>query len=127
MSLAWYLVLEREIEGFDHGVNGKAIAHAGELLDTAAKEAGVQPLLHFFSAAPDELASLIESEGIDLGFALPREEWYPADDGLTTVRALVHAAENGKIAVPDMVINDLKRFEDVLRAARDKGVAWRLW
>ena len=77
MSLAWYIVLEREIEGFDHCVNGKAIAHAGELLDTAAKEAGVQPLLHFLSAAPDELASLVECEGIDLGFALPQKSGTP--------------------------------------------------
>jgi hypothetical protein len=58
--------------------------------------------------------------------ALPREEWFSADDGLKTVHALMHAAGNGKIAVPDMVINDLKRFEAVLQTAKSNGVAWRL-
>ena len=33
LSVAWYIVVEREIPGFDHFVSGKAVAKAGNRLD----------------------------------------------------------------------------------------------
>jgi hypothetical protein len=38
MSAALYIVLERPIKGFDHFVSGKALARAGEILDTLAQK-----------------------------------------------------------------------------------------
>ena len=36
MSVALYIVLERQVPGFDHHVNGKALGRLGELLDVLA-------------------------------------------------------------------------------------------
>jgi hypothetical protein len=38
MSVALYIVLERQILGFDHQVNGNALGRAGKLLDVQQKE-----------------------------------------------------------------------------------------
>jgi hypothetical protein len=129
MSHAWYIVLERKIEGFDYGVNGKALARAGKVLDALAEEAGVQPLMHFFSASPGELAGFVEDQGVNLNekaISLPPEKWFPAEDGLKTVHALMQAAGNGKIELADQVADDLKEFNKVLEVARANGVAWHL-
>ena len=40
MSVALYIVLERQILGFDHQVNGNALGRAGNLLDVLAERAG---------------------------------------------------------------------------------------
>ena len=50
MSAAFYIVLEKPIKGFDHFVNGKALARAGEILDSLAKKSGTKPLMKFWSA-----------------------------------------------------------------------------
>ena len=49
MSVACYVVLERKIPGFEIFINGKALGHASELLDSLAKDEGVLPLSDFFS------------------------------------------------------------------------------
>jgi hypothetical protein len=129
MSVAWYIVLERKIPGFDHDVNGKALGRAGKVLDALAEEVGVQPLMKFFSASPEELVGFAEAHGVDLkekGAKLLPERWFSAEDGLKSVRALMQAAESGKIALGDKILDDLEEFQKVLGVAKENGVGWHL-
>jgi hypothetical protein len=129
MSVAWYIVLERKIAGFDHEVNGKAIGRAGKVLEALAKEESVKPLMDFFSAPPQELAGFAEDHGMDLkekAIKLPAEKWFPAEEGLKTVSVLARAVENRKIDQADDILDDLVGFRKVLEAARTNGVGWHL-
>jgi len=92
MSAALYIVLEKPIEGFNHFVNGKAVARASELLDTLAKKIGTKPLMNFWSAAPEELNGIAEDLGVTMKVnAKPfsSERWFAATDGLATVQVLI--------------------------------------
>jgi hypothetical protein len=126
VSLAWYIVLERTIPGVETFINGKAVARAGELLDSLANDAGVSPLSNFFSASAEELTGFAADHGVnmkELGTA-PSEEWFSPQDGLTTIAALMGAAETRKM--DETILQDLKAFQSVLRAAQANGVRWHL-
>ena len=127
MSVAWYIVLERKIPGFDHSVNGKALRRAAKVLDALAEEAGARPLMDFFSASPEELAGFAEDQAVDLkeeATKLAPEKWFSANEGLKTVRALVRAVENGKTEHAQAILDDLTEFSKLLEvAAADGGSA----
>lgn len=125
MSSAYYIVLERKIEGLNEEVNGKPLAKAGESLDALAQKAGVRTLTDFFSVVPEEVADLFEDKGLDLP-NLPSETWFSAEDGLKTFRALIEAAGNADNAIPNEVVQDLKDFQRVLETAQANGVRWHL-
>lgn len=126
MSVAWYIVLEREIPGSETFINGKALGHASELLDSLATHAGVLPLSGFFSASTEELTGFAADHGMDLKElgTVPAEKWFLPEDGLTTLGALMKAAESGKIG--DHIVKDLQDFQAVLQSAQANGVRWRL-
>jgi hypothetical protein len=127
MSAAFYIVLEREIPGFDTGVNGKALSRADKILDTLAEQAGVQPFMHFFSASPEKLAAFAEGEGIDVqDKTFPPERWFSAEDGLKTVDALLRVAESKRIEQVERIVDDLREFHKVLTVARANNVRWHL-
>jgi hypothetical protein len=128
MGVALFIVPEREIPGLDVFVNGKALGHSEEL-DRLAERAGVRPLMGFFSQDPAEAAAFFEDEGIDApedGF--PLEEWFPAEEGLTTIRGLLSYLEANPAEVPDSsgLIEDLKEFESLLGRLASEGVGWHL-
>ena len=123
MSVAWYIVLEREIPGFDHAVNGKAAAKAGEQLDSIADERSVPNLMSFFSISAEELAGLAGDHGASLTKPAP-EKWFSADDGLKTLNGLIEGAEKHKLN--PRVIADLQEFKGVLEMARRNGIGWHL-
>jgi hypothetical protein len=127
MSVAWYIVLEKEIAGVDARVNGKALGRAGKVLEMLAKELGVVPLMQFYSAAPEELAGFVEEHGIDrTRIKLTQEKCFEAEDGLRSVRGLIRAGERKGVVGSDPIVDDLRAFEKVLEAARVKGVRWHL-
>jgi hypothetical protein len=68
------------------------------MLDALAEEEGVQPLMDFFIASPEELAGFVKDQGMDLRVKVSKlaPEWFSADEGLKTVRALVQAVDNRK-------------------------------
>ena len=121
MGAAYFIVLERKIEGVDTDMDGKSLSECIDSLDEAARELGVRPLSEFFSADPAQLATFMESEGVDIGDAAPPPlEQFTAQDGLATVRALAsHAA-----ARADGVAQDLRECERILNAAAQHGVGW---
>jgi hypothetical protein len=123
LSAAWYIVLERKIPGLDHSVNGKAVAKASAQLDFFAKEKGLPLLMKFFSISPEELAGFAKDHGVSLEQP-PPQQWFSADDGLTTVNGLIDGAEKHKLDA--RVIADLREFQTVLEAAKKHDVRWHL-
>jgi hypothetical protein len=129
MSVAYYIVLQSEIDGFDPFVNGKAIAHASEEeLDKVFKALNVTPLAEFLSQDPGELAEFIADEGVDVPDDLPGEQWFTADQGLATVRALKqHLASNPKaLKNAAAICEDLAEYEAVLERIKKESVLWHL-
>jgi hypothetical protein len=126
VSLAWYIVLEREIPGVETFINGQALARAGELLDSLAADAEVLPLSSFFSVSAEEMTGFAADHGVDLNDlgTAPAEKWFSPQDGLKTLAALVEAAQTRKM--DDVILEDLKAFQKVLRAAQAKEVRWHL-
>jgi hypothetical protein len=129
MSVALYIVLERLILDFDHHVNGKALGHAGELLDALAEKAGAKPLMEFFSTSPDEISEIVGSQGVAVeenAQLFLAERWFPADEGLAVIRGLREAARTEKIDNLEKILADLDGFERVLKGAKEHGVGWHL-
>ncbi|HEY1482670.1 MAG TPA: hypothetical protein VGF19_08115 [Candidatus Acidoferrum sp.] len=127
MSVTWYIVLEKEIVGYDARVNGKALGRAGKVLEMLAKELGVVPLMQFYSAAQDELTGFVEEHGTErTQIKFTQERWFEAEDGLRSVRGLIRAGERTGVTGKDPILDDLKAFERVLEAAKVNGVRWHL-
>lgn len=118
MGSAYFIILEREIAGLDTGMDGKSIAKYLEDLDTTAEELGVTPLSEFYSIDPEEAAEFMEMEVSEV--KLPPVEFFPAEEGLATVRALAShvVARQGHVA------EDLRQCERILTAASQQGVGW---
>jgi len=123
LSVAWYIVLERKIPGFDHVVNGNAVARADDQLDALADEKGLPTVMSFFSVSPEELAGFAGDHGVSLKKPVP-EKWFSADDGLKTVNGLIDAAAREKVDA--RIIADLQEFKTVLETAGQNGVGWHL-
>jgi len=123
LSVAWYVILERDIPGFDHTLNGKAVAKVADLLDSVAKEKGLPTLMSFFSISPDELAGFASDHGVSLKQP-PPEKWFSADEGLKTINGLLDYAENQNLDA--RVVTDLQEFKNILETAKRNGVTWHL-
>jgi hypothetical protein len=132
MGTAFFIVPEREVQGLDPFVNGKALGHA-QHLDRMAAEAGVRPILEFFSISPEEAAAAIE----DLGGGVPvdglePETWFDAAEGLHTVRGMLrYLSENPTTrwatkVEPEAIARDLREFEAILSGLEEAGVRWHL-
>jgi hypothetical protein len=142
MSVALFIVAEQDVVGLDISVCGKSLAHcrpaggkgrfgrsAGLHLEMLAKEAGVMPLMEFFSLAPEEARSLLgDCGGEEPPGGLPPERWFPASEGLATVRGLLaHLVVNPEAAAEvDRLVEDLRQFEAVLVGLDEAGVGWHL-
>ncbi len=121
MGAAYFIVLERKIDGLDTGMDGKCLSRNMESLDEAARQLGIRPLSEFFSADPKQLAEFMEGEGMGAGdIELPALQQFAAQDGLATVNALLpHTA-----AKADGVTEDLRACERMLNVAAQHGVGW---
>ena len=115
MGAAYYIALEREIDGLDTMMDGKALSRNIESLDAVAEKLAVRPLSDFVSIPPEEIAELLEDT---TGMELRPVEQFSAQDGLTTIRALRGQPE----AQP--AIDDLKDCERILAVAAEHGVGW---
>ena len=121
MGAAYFIVLERKIDGLDTMIDGKLLARTAEVLDTIAPQLGVRPISEFISIDPKQAAEFMAGEGMDVGdIELPPLRQFPAEDGLATVRALLSRPE----AQP--AIQDLQDCERILSKAAKLGVGWHL-
>lgn len=119
MGSAYYIRLERKIEGLDTGMDGKSISRHIEALDDAARELGVTPLSEFYSIDPENDGGFMEAAGLG-DIELPPVTQFAAQDGLRTVQALaMHTvAKSGHVA------QDLQNCERILTVAAQHGVGW---
>jgi hypothetical protein len=121
MGAAYFIVLERKIDGLDAMMNGKSLSKHMKLLDQAAGELGVTPLSEFYSIDPEQAAEFWADEGIEPGdIKLPPLEQFSAQDGLATIRALLAH----KPVHQDHVLEDLQECERILSVAAQHGVGW---
>lgn len=119
MGTAYFIVLERKIDGLDTGMDGKSLSRHIESLDDAARKAGVRPLSEFFSADPEETAEFMEGEGMEASeIELSPLQQFSAQDGLATVRALLPLTHDDRVAM------DLRECERILEVAAQHGVGW---
>jgi hypothetical protein len=116
MGAAYYVVLEKPIEGLDTAMGGKFLSQHIDSLDSVARELGVQPLSEFTSMDADALADVL-GEDVE-GIELPALQQFSAQDGLATIRALLPRPE----AQP--ALHDLKDCERILSAAEQHKVGW---
>ena len=131
MTVAQYVVLERDAANFDNEMNGSALGASGVKLDKIAKELGVTPLMEFFSPDVEEVLGMLEDAGMaldELPDPLPEEKWFSASEGLNTVRRLVEWVANsrGQIRGKRGVLADLARMEEILDCAEKEGLRWHL-
>jgi hypothetical protein len=128
MSSALYIILERTIPGADIFVNGKSLAKNNDELGRMAKRLGVTPLMDFFSCSNEELSALAEEHGANLDKikAIHEEKWFAADEGLSTVNALLGSLAKLKLPNADRIEADLQEFARVLELAKSKGIKWHL-
>ena len=128
MSVALYMVPEREIEGFDQMVNGKALGHMSEkVMKKLCKELGVPDLMELYSADPAELEDFLE-EGQKLPENLQKEAWFEPAQGLRAVRGLIKHLSARPKAIKNgaAVLEDLQGFEAVLLRLEKEKVRWYL-
>jgi hypothetical protein len=128
MSVAYFIIAQREVDGVDIGVAGKALGRSNNLT-RLAQRAGVRPLDEFFAMSPDEAADYIEESGGQVpADALPDEAWYDASEGLATVRGMLAyiAAHPGSIPDEAGIVRDLREFEEVLVRLQAHSICWHL-
>ena len=126
-----YIVVEGEDPGYDIFVNGSSLARHEDAVERLALRLGVRPLIEFFSADENSMALLIE-EGAgnpELLRKLPPPQWYPAEDGMATVTALVEALreEPQQLGTEGaLVLAELEEYARVLKKTQTRGLRWHL-
>jgi hypothetical protein len=131
MSASLYIVVEGEDPGFDTFVNGQALARNEDALERLAHKLNVAPLLEFFSADRNSMALLLDqgAGSPDWTGQLPHPQWFTADRGLSTVRALVDFLALSPVALGSdtpAVQRELHEYETVLRKTLQHGLRWHL-
>jgi hypothetical protein len=121
MGAAYFIVLEREIEGVDISMDGKSLSQYIESLDDAARQLGVRPLSEFYSADTDQLAHFLESDAAEIGdVSMAPLQNFAAEEGLITIRAL----RSHSVAQMNGLTQDLSDCERILSAAAQQRVGW---
>jgi hypothetical protein len=125
---AFYIVLKEKIPGVDAiGLEGRALSDHGEELDALAKQAGVKPLLSFFSASRVEALDILgEIPAGPPSVPIPDEQWFHADEGLATIAALLLSLAAAPSAEGSALPRELTEFQHVLEAARSRNIRWHL-
>src|SRR5688572_22983395 len=93
MASAILVTLEKELPdaqaAYRKGATGKALARETDKLDSAARRKRVTPPTSMLSEDPAALIEEMKAQGFDPSkMRVPPETWFPAADGLATVRAL---------------------------------------
>ena len=129
MALAFVVTLEKELPeaqpAYAKTKSGKEIAREADRVDTAARRKGVAQPTSLLSESHARLIEQMKAEGFDPSkMRLPPEQWYPAAEGLKTVRGLTeHITANlNDFKQPNPILRDLKASEALLVAAEAAGV-----
>jgi hypothetical protein len=129
MALAIVVTTEKEVADasavYAKAGSGKAIARELTKIDFAARCKGVTQPSSLLSESQAALIEQLKAEGFDPGkMRLPPEQWYPAADGLKTVRAVIDYVNEklNDFKQPNPILRDLKAAEALLAAADAAGV-----
>jgi hypothetical protein len=123
------VTLEKELPeamaAYSKAASGKALARESDRLDSAARRRSVSPPTSLLSERQADLAARMREEGFDPGkMRLPPEVWFPAGDGVKTVRALAEyvTANMNDFKQPNPILRDLKAAEALLVAAEAANI-----
>jgi len=129
MALAIVITLEREVPeasaAYAKAKSGKALAREAEKIDFAARCKNVAQPSTMLSESQAALIEQLKADGFDPAkMRIPPEHWYPAADGLKTVRALIDyvSAKLNDFKQPNPILRDLRAVEALLVAAEAAGV-----
>jgi hypothetical protein len=129
VALAIVVTLEKELPdataAYVKASSGKALARESDKIDFAARCCGVTQPSSLLSESHAALAEQMRAEGFDpTKMRLPPEQWYPAAEGLKTIRALAgYVGEKlNDFKQPNPILRDLKAAETLLAAAQAAGV-----
>ena len=129
MALAIVVTLEKEVPdasaAYAKAKSGKALAREAEKIDFAARCKNVAQPSTMLSESQAALIEQLKADGFDPAkMRIPPEQWYPAADGLKTVRALIdYVSEKlNDFKQPNPILRDLKAAEAQLAAAEQAGV-----
>jgi hypothetical protein len=105
--------------------SGKALGRELDKLDFAARCRNVAPPTSLLSESHAALIEQLKESGFDPSkMRLPPEQWFPAADGLKTIRAVAEYvnAKLNDFKQPNPILRDLKAAEGLLAAADAAGV-----
>jgi hypothetical protein len=129
MPQAIVVSLEKELPeasaAYAKAGSGKALARESNKIDFAARRCNVAQMSALLSESQAALIAQLKEEGFDPAkMRLPPEQWFPAADGLKTVRALIAdvTAHLNDFKQPNPILRDLKATEALLDAANAAGV-----
>ena len=128
MAVSIIVSLEKEVAAlaaYTKADSGRALARESDRLDFAARKMSVPALTTMLSESHAALIEQLKADGFDPSkMRLPPEQWYPASDGLKSIRALAaHAtAHLNDFKQPNPILRDLKTADALLSAAETAGV-----
>jgi hypothetical protein len=128
MALAFVVTLEKELPesaAYVKAASGKALAREADRLDLAARSCKVAVMTSLLSENPAALVEQLKADGFDPSkMRIPPEKWFPATEGLKTVRGLsAHVSANlNDFKQPNPIVRDLKAAESLLAVAEAAGV-----
>jgi len=129
MALAFVVSLEKDLPdasaAYAKAGSGKALAREADKLDFTARRKSVATLTSLLSESQAALIAQLKADGFDpTKMRLPPEQWFPAGDGLKTVRAIAEyvSANLNDFKQPNPILRDLKAAESLLTAAESAGV-----
>lgn len=123
MSVAYFIVLDKEDVGFDPFVNGKAIAHAFDALESFCKQHQLKTIEDFHSQDYSEFMEELD----DVEIPEQEEKWFTADEGIAWVTLLLAKLNSAQpaFASPDLY-EDLNEYIGVFNNAKRAGAKWHL-
>jgi hypothetical protein len=104
---------------------GKALARETDKLDSAARRKGAQAITALLSESQAKLIEQMKAEGFDpTRMRLPPEQWFPASEGLKTVRGIAEYVSGNlnDFKRPNPILKDLRAVEALLVAAEAAGI-----
>ena len=129
MALAILITLDKDVPEaratYEKGATGKALARESDRLGAAARRRKVAPITAMLSESRAALVAQLKADGFDPAkMRLPPEQFFPAADGLATVRGLIeHVSANlNDFKQPNPILRDL-RAADALLAEADRAGA----
>ncbi len=129
MAVLIVVTLERDLPdaqaAYAKAKPGKSLARETDRLDSAARRKSVAEITALLSESQAVLIAQMKAEGFDpSGMRLPPEQWFPAAEGLKTVRALIEyvSANLNDFKQPNPILRDLRAAEALLTAAEAAGM-----